>query len=144
MKKLVPIILSFVIILSFFNFSFLHAADTPGTSNYHLLQPCKGSGGPISDTGEQECGFSDFIKLVNRVITFLFYISIALATISFIYCGFLFLTAGGDTGKAAEAKKILWKVVVGFIWIFIAFLVVHFILSTFELKDDGYSLIESK
>jgi hypothetical protein len=130
----------FFIAILFFSFgssqsSLLHAEETaPGQSGYKLLVDCRGDKG---------CDFNDFIRQINKIIKFLFYAAVLLATIAFVYCGFLFLTAGGDAGKAKEAKEIFFKVVMGFIWIFIAFLVVQFIVGIFELRDDAkYNLLK--
>lgn len=110
----------------------------PGTTGYHLLVTCSDSKSQTTTTGGtiKECNFSDFVKQINVIITFLFYISVMLATIAFIYCGFLFLTAGGDAGKAKQAREIITKVVIGFIWIFAAFLIVKFITSAFGLNSS--------
>lgn len=115
-------------------------AQTPGESGYKLLVDCSGPAvSPGSAT--KECNYRDAIAQVNKIINFLFYISVLLATIAFIYCGFLFLTAGGDTGKVGEAKTIFFKVVVGFIWIFAAWLIVNFITGALGLKEN-ISLLE--
>lgn len=110
----------------------------PGQNGYQLLVKC--SGNQIGSTNEKECSWNDFIEQINKVINFLFYLSVILATISFIWCGFKFLTAGGNEDKAKEAKDIFYKVVIGFIWVFAAWLLVHFITSAFSL-NEGISIL---
>lgn len=117
-------------------------SSKPGDSGYQLLVKCSGGSQIAGSGGESECTWKDLIAQINKIINFLFYISVILATIAFIYCGYLFLTAGGDTGKAGDAKKVLYKVVIGFIWIFAAWLIVHFITTSLGLNSD-ISIIEN-
>lgn len=136
MKK---IYLTLTIVLVAFNFGYFdstHAQAKPGEANYHILIPCEGKSLPANNQGYKECDFDDFVNLVNRIINLLFFLAVILATISFIYCGFLFLTAGGDAGKAKQAKEIFYKVVIGFLWIFGAWLIVHFITGAFGLLPE--------
>lgn len=125
-----------------FSFPLLAGAQDaePGSSKYHLIIKCEGKAVDVQGKSIHQCDFKDLVRQINAIITFLFYISVMLATIAFIYCGFLFLTAGGDAGKAKQAREIMYKVVIGFIWIFAAFLVVKFITSAFDL-DPSITLI---
>lgn len=118
---------------------FAAEGDAPGTEGYQLTVDCTGSG--AGNTGE--CGFQDFVAQINRIITFLFYFAVIVGTLALIYAGFLLLTSGGNSSKAEEAKKVFYKVVVGFIWILVAFLIVQFIVRVFELKPD-YTILEQE
>ncbi|MBX4210519.1 pilin [Candidatus Parcubacteria bacterium] len=97
---------------------------TPGQS----LIPC-GFGSP------DECNFYSFIQLINNVITFLIYLSIPIAAISFAYAGILYLTSAGNTAQMSKAKGIFGTVLVGFLIVLGAWLIVYTI-STALLKDE--------
>ncbi|MDP2705287.1 MAG: hypothetical protein U1D31_00140 [Patescibacteria group bacterium] len=97
------------------------------------LIPCDGV--------DTKCGFPQLIELGNNIINFLVIASIPLAVISFIYAGFLYLTAGGNEGKIKQAHSIFWKVLWGFIIILTAWLIVQLIINAFLVP--GYSLLEN-
>jgi len=83
------------------------------------------------------CGFTDFLSLVNRVITFvLFDLALPIAAIMFAWAGFLMVTAGGSTERVGKAKRIFTNVAIGFIIAVIAFLVVRTILALLGFKGD--------
>lgn len=87
-----------------------------------------------------KCGFADIIQLANNIINFLIIVSIPLAVITFMYAGFLYLTAGGNEGKIKQAHSIFWKVLWGFIIILTAWLIVELIINAFLITPD-YSLL---
>lgn len=76
------------------------------------------------------CGYYELIKLAQTVITDLIILATLLATVVFIYAGFKLMTSGGDPGAAKEAKEMLMKVVWGFLWILVAWIVVYTIMNT--------------
>ncbi len=83
------------------------------------------------------CDWNDLITLGNNLINFLLTISVSLAAISFAYAGFLYMTAGGDTGKISKAHEILWKVVIGIVVSLGAWLIVHFIIVQLGVNTTG-------
>lgn len=113
-------------LLTFLTLPFLVSAQGTG------LIPCTGA-------TSNPCNFNKLIELAKGIIDFLVLASIPLATISFMYAGFLYLTAGGDTSKVKQAHSIFWKVLWGFIIILSAWLIVDLILKAF-LTDD-YSFL---
>ncbi len=125
-----------VFLFLFISFPFFVNAEHNGMSHEPIpnpvLIPCDGA--------SVKCGFPQLIQLANNVINFLILVSIPLATISFMYAGFLYLTAGGDTSKVKQAHSIFWKVLWGFIIILTAWLVVQLIINAF-LKP-GFSFLE--
>lgn len=86
------------------------------------------------------CQFSDLILLVNNLIHDLVLISTLLAVIVFVWAGFLLLTSGGNKSTYDKAKGMLWKVLIGYLWILAAWLIVYTITSVL-LKDAGYSIL---
>ncbi len=91
-------------------------------------------------TSDGECGWTDFLKLVNNFITFLLYLTATLATLSFSYAGWLYMTSGGDSGKISQAHGIFIKVIIGFLFAFGGWLIVQLILNNIGL-NTGYSLL---
>ncbi len=81
------------------------------------------------------------MTLINRVINFLLFYSVILATISIAYAGFLMLSSGGNSSKVEEAKSIFTKVIFGFIFAFLAWVIVHFILTTLGVTGAFNSLL---
>lgn len=80
---------------------------------------------------DTNCGFNDFMALINRVIKFiLFDMVIPIAAIMFAYAGFLLVFAGGDSsGARTKAKSIFTNAVLGLIIAVAAFLIIRTILS---------------
>lgn len=92
-------------------------------------------GTPPSETGlvtcKENCGFKDFMVLVDTVIKFVLYkMAIPIAAIMFAYAGFKMVTAGGEAAHArTEAKEIFTNTVIGLIIAVAAFLIIKTILS---------------
>lgn len=104
-------------------------------------QPPSGGIVPQCASSQGECGWTDLLELVNRFITFLLYLSATLATLSFAYAGWLYMTSGGDSGKISQAHGIFIKVLLGFLFAFGGWLIVQLILSNVGL-NSGYSIIK--
>lgn len=97
------------------------------------LVPCNGD----------DCNFSHLIALVGNVTNFLlFKISIPLATVLFLWAGFLLITAGGSEAKAAQAKGIFMNVGIGFIIALGAWLIVNVLVGVFVKTEysGGYGI----
>ncbi len=63
-------------------------------------------------TIDNPLGYNDFWELIDKLIDFVFYLSIGIAPIMFTVAGFYFITAGGEPEKVNTAKKIiLWTMV---------------------------------
>jgi hypothetical protein len=86
----------------------------------------------------QSCDFAAAIDMVNRLITYLIFISVPIAAIAFAYAGWLYLSSGGDSGKVTQARKIFTSVGIGFIIILSAWLIFKFIATTFLDPLAGY------
>jgi hypothetical protein len=54
-----------------------------------------------------------------------------------LYTGFKYITANGDPGKLADAKKMLIPVVLGMFWVFAAYLVVYTVLDNLVADEIG-------
>lgn len=93
--------------------------------------------GPVQPV--RDCDFEALIELVRVLIHDMVLLSTLLAVGVFIYAGFILLTSGGDPGAMRDAKKMLWKVVIGYMVILSAWLIVYTITNV--LVHDNYSLL---
>lgn len=139
---------NFTIALFFFSLMFpsvIYSKDYTGSDNPKdkdfQLVPCKG----VNDEGDDDCDFNALMVLFNRIINFIFYVSIPLAAISFSYAGYLYLSAAGNTSQIEKAHKIFEKVLIGFIFILSAWLIVYTITSSLlssDFKDSESNLLK--
>ena len=90
------------------------------------IVPC----GDAEDVNSQ-CGFCDLVTLAQQSISFAVYFTVFVATLLFMFAGFKYITAGGDSGKISEATAVFGKVVVGLVIVLVAWLVVDTVLKTF-------------
>jgi hypothetical protein len=79
----------------------------------------------------QSCGFADLITLINTLIEYLIYISLPLAAIAFAWAGWIYLSAGGDTGKVKKAHAIFLDVGIGIALVLSSWLIFQYIAKTF-------------
>ena len=61
-----------------------------------------------------------FQELINNIITFIWWIALALLPLMIVVAGFYFVTAAGDPAKVEKAKGIILYTVIGFIIILLA------------------------
>ncbi len=106
-----------ILCIVFFVPSFASAA-IPGIDGPIIL--CKG----IDD-----CDFNALVTLAQNIITFLLYISTAVAAAAFAVAGFKYVTARGNPGQIESAHKIFTNVLVGLLIALAAWLVVNTILN---------------
>jgi hypothetical protein len=76
-----------------------------------------------------QCGFNDLMQLARNLVTFLVIISTFLATAVFIFGGIKLLTSAGNENAMKETKTMLMKVLIGYIWILVAWVLVYTIMS---------------
>ncbi len=96
----------------------------------------KGAGTPDKPAATS-CDFSALIDMVNTIIQYLIFIAMPLAAISFAYAGWIYLSAGGDTGKVKKAHEIFANVGIGLILVLSAWLIFKLIATKF--LSDTYS-----
>jgi len=58
--------------------------------------------------------YDTFAELVEAIITFIFYLSVALAPLMVLVGAFYFLTSGGDPKRVETGKKIILYTILGF------------------------------
>ncbi|OHA89877.1 MAG: hypothetical protein A2832_01930 [Candidatus Zambryskibacteria bacterium RIFCSPHIGHO2_01_FULL_44_22b] len=93
----------------------------------------------VCDGVTEVCTFSHLIELTQNLITNLIIISTFLATAAFAYAGFLLLTSGGNESNKTKAKEMLGKVLKGYLWILVAWVLVYTITTV--LLRPGLSLL---
>ncbi len=91
--------------------------------------------GGVVPCGGPDCGYDDFMVLINNVIETLIGIAVAVSALLFMYAGFLYLTAGGNENQADRAKDIFGNVAIGFGIILVAWLVVSMIVGLLTSCD---------
>lgn len=82
----------------------------------------------VNGVVNRECGYSDLLELVNRIIRWIIMISVPVAAGVFAWAGIKYMTTGIADQKAA-AKAMLVKVFIGFVFILAAWLIVSTILG---------------
>ncbi len=93
------------------------------------LVPCQGVDNPATPTVETECDFNMLLVGISRMMKFLLFLSIPLVMGMGFYTAFKFMTAGGDPGKLADAKKMFVPVVLGIFWVMAAYITVYTFLD---------------
>lgn len=111
MKYLIKIIVAITICLPLF-------AYAAGLPKLIVCDPSKGN----------DCDFGRLIQLANNVIKFCIIMGISIFSIVFMYAGFLYLTAMGNTGQISKAHGLFWNAIIGFVIMLAAWLLVDFIL----------------
>lgn len=96
-----------------------------------------GSGGLVPCNGI-DCDFNSFIELLNKVIEWIFYTAVVVATIMFAYAGWLYMSSGGNPQKISTAHNIFKKTAIGLIIIALAWLIVNTIVSSLLDTDNGF------
>lgn len=93
------------------------------------IVPCTGA------LGDNPCDLCDIAQLAQNVLNGGIYVAVFLSAILFAYAGVMYLTAGGEPGKASEAKKIFWNVGAGLLLILAAWLIVDLIMGVMTNRD---------
>ncbi|MBR3368896.1 hypothetical protein IKG45_03900 [Candidatus Saccharibacteria bacterium] len=82
--------------------------------------------------------FSEFVwKIILNIVYDLFAVVGVIATGYVIYAGYAFLTAGGDPGKAAKAKKALIGAITGILVALSATMIVNTITNAIGVSAGG-------
>ncbi len=121
MKKLLPILMILFVLLPVFSLA-------QGTEAPSRIVPCDGP----------DCGFPQLMQLLNNIIKYIIAISVPIAACVIAYAGFIIMTSG-VSDKISQAKAMIQKVVIGFVFILGAWIIVNTIL--FALLDSSFSNI---
>lgn len=137
MKKLVIASIAALVLIGGFPALALAQAQNgdPASKDFQLI-PCDGVKDK-ADPNSKECDFAQLKVLFNRILNFLLYLSIPLVMGMIMYTAFTYLTANGDPGKIASAKKMLIPVALGVFWVLAGFIVVRTVLGSFLAPNIG-------
>lgn len=105
------------------------------------LVPC-GYTNPGTGEVENPCDFDDLIELARRVINLLLYLAVLLAVLIFSIAGFYYIIARGNPEKISRASKLFTSVAVGLAIALGAWVIVHFVLYVFGVKDAFNMFLE--
>lgn len=135
LKKVLPFILGFVIILSTPTFALGASSTVKFNGLVPVCNTITNSKGGFSDP----CDFNMIMAIINKLITFLL---ITLATPLFaliiIYTGWLYISAGGSSENVTRAKKIFKNALIGYVIALAAWLIVNTIIKTLGFNGDTF------
>lgn len=109
-------------------------SDNPSNdsdNNFQIVPKC-------AENGNVSCGWTELLQLVRNIMSLLLFLSASIAVLAFIYAGFLYLTAFGDMGKVEQAHGIFSKVIIGFLFVFLGWLIVFTILKVVGIEEGFY------
>lgn len=111
---------------------------TPDDTNFQLVHRC--TGGPlITNVGGRwvcECTFSDVLAQIYLIVTFILWLATFYAIGVVAYAGFLYMTSQGNDSKVSHAKELFLNIVIGMIWIVLAYFIVTFILDALGVVKE--------
>ncbi len=84
---------------------------------------------------------ADFFEAMASVINFILLIGGILAFFYVIYGGFIYLTSGGDPGKATTGTKMITNAIVGIIIIFLSLALVRFVTRRTQTESSRLPLV---
>ncbi len=90
--------------------------------------------GLVPCTGPDSCNFTQLGQMLMNVIMELFKLAIIFTGVGFAWAGFLYLTAGGDSGQIKKAHNVFGKIIIGFLILCCSFLIVNLIAATLKLN----------
>jgi hypothetical protein len=106
----------------------------PRESGFQLVS-CTGVVDPRTGQGV-ECDYSQLIYTATRILRFVLYILSFIVLGMILYTGWQYLTAGGDSKKLGDAKKMVMPIVIGIFFIFAAYLIVYQVILKYLLAEE--------
>jgi len=88
---------------------------------------------PWNDTAP--CDICHIFMLLNLFMNFLVSLASVLAVLAIVFTGFLFITSAGNSEKRNKAKNNLKWIIVGFLVVFLAWLIIDFLLFIWGFLD---------
>lgn len=73
-------------------------------------------------------------ELLSRVIDFIFYISISIASLMIIIGAYFFLTSAGEPGKVQTAKNVILYALIGLVVVFLSKAIINLLLEIFGVE----------
>ncbi len=114
--------------------------NIPGTGEKNPLITC-GNGVGTGRGATDECTFNDFIQLIQNIFNLVFALAGFITAGLFMYAGFLMITAVGNPAQITQAKAIFRRVTIGFLILFMSFILIQQTLKYLSLSDTGRKVI---
>ena len=96
----------------------------------------------VCDVVTKPCGYDELVgELLPNAIQNLVLVSTLVVVGILVFAGFILLKSQGDSGAMTKVKEMLWKVVIGYLWIMAAWLIVYSITSALLRSPADYSLL---
>lgn len=108
------------------------ATCTPGTNICGGMVPCgRLADDPSTPTNDEskDCSFCHLALVANGVIDYLFKIASTVALLALVFAGLLYILSAGNPSKKNAARSYVANILKGYAMVFLAFLIVDFILS---------------
>jgi hypothetical protein len=86
------------------------------------------------------CDFSALITVANNIVRFCIVLGSSVFAIVFMYAGFLYLTARGDSAQISKGHSLFWNAIIGFVIMLMAWLFVDFIFTAL-VKNNEFRLL---
>ncbi len=112
----------------------------PGTSADQPLVQCGG----ISKNGspQPDCDVGDLNKLFQSVVNLVFIFAGFIVASMFMYAGFLMITSTGNASQVQKAKDIFRRVVIGFLIMFMSYILISNLLINIKAQDFFINLFK--
>ena len=108
--------------------------DGGGGSSYEYGSKIGGMSIPLPSLKYDLTNVDGVVVLIGDILNFLIGFSAIVAVIMIIYGGYNFIMSGGDSEKISKGSKAITAAVVGMVIVFLAKLIITFVLKEFLLK----------
>jgi hypothetical protein len=137
-KKISIISLFLLMLVPTFTFAQtkLPEPDGAGTSENNPLVQCK--------NGVDNCSVQDGVNLIRSIIKLVFIFAGFIVAGMFMYAGFLLITSAGNPAQIQKAKDIFKRVVIGFLIMFVSYVLVKQLLTNIGAVKFFLDLIQTK
>ena len=134
-KTISQYLLSFYFVLLFILPTFALAQGVvPPTTNSGHDTPAKGNVVYVCMGGAPgECTFGDLIAAVKQIVNWATVFAISFSVVVIAYAGSKYMISGDNAGERKKANQMLIKVVLGFVYILLAWVIVNLVLSGLQV-----------
>jgi len=108
--------------------------DGGGGSTYEYGFQIGGISIPLPSLKYDLTNVDGVVLLIGDILNFLIGFSAIVAVIMIIYGGYTFIMSGGDAENISKGSKVVTAAIVGMIIVFLAKLIITFVLNEFLLK----------
>ena len=110
--------------------------------NYSGFVDCDGVVKEDEPGRDRKCDFAALMRTVNKMINWMFYIAVPIATVLFAYAGLLYIRC--TSGARTQANKIFTSVGIGFIIMLVAWISVRTVVGWFVEDSVGATIFLGK